>query len=259
METKPKERGKYKKHKTDSKITIKHYVNKKIKFHTDDDAIHSPLYVQVTVKRQTTFFKSKINTLDNDVEGLESWITSDDHFKLLLQREKENITTIANELIDLKGDAFLVTDVSIVYRKRVQSIVAKVNDYLTAVICTLYQTQYELNPSAFTEDLDARILEVHPLVLLNKWKDVPGMEDLKQQFSAPLWNFEYYYDFLRHEMNIGTYMYGSLEPTELDFRTGFFKEELLSLFSHVKEDIELLFRELKPIMELNSKYYLEFL
>ncbi|QHV98284.1 hypothetical protein [Spirosoma endbachense] len=95
---------KYKKHKFDKKVSVRFYLNKKLKAKSNDDKLLYPIYVQVTANSQTRHFKSLTNLYTSDAE-FEIFI--ENNKSLFLEEEriiKKTVQTIqtntAQDLID---------------------------------------------------------------------------------------------------------------------------------------------------------------
>jgi hypothetical protein len=92
-----KARGSYQKHKLEKKITVKHFLNKRIDFNKkmvqkggfsfDDDTPSYPIYVQVTFNRKTTMLRSATDEIcSGDEEFID--LMEDPDYSQLFKRER---------------------------------------------------------------------------------------------------------------------------------------------------------------------------
>lgn len=113
METTTTPKRKYQKHKTEGKITVKHYLDVKLKPSIHEGKEYYPVYVRVTAKAQAAQFKSTTNIIatQNDFDN-EVW---NDEAKKALQKEVENIIAIVKDLKPFERQNFRITELTELY------------------------------------------------------------------------------------------------------------------------------------------------
>ncbi len=128
METTEKPKRTYQKHKTEKKITVKHYLidNVKEDFDLEYPTIY-PIYVQVTYKRKNTKFRCKIPfsyldklppipVFENLSDFEEFYIKHyDNYFENALTRDLNFIYWIVKQQINKKGDDFDISELPEIY------------------------------------------------------------------------------------------------------------------------------------------------
>lgn len=244
MQKKASPRGTYKKHKEGSKITIKHYLNSKITIDLPDQLVHNPLYVQVIAKKRTIFFKSSIDTRLAPSDELSHWINVDDFGKKVISREAENIEKITQDLIAFDQDKFSINSVSQQY-KGLEDFGDVVKDRLTEILCAHYDLHFGKDHKETSYD---KYRGVHPLVLLNQWKEIPTIPPLLARFSTDIWDFDFYYGYFRNSAHRGQFVYASLIPNRLDYESGHLLEEMSRFYEGKSDTLKHVFSDLQIIM-----------
>ncbi len=126
------------------KITVKHYLNKKLGRERKDGKITYPIYVQITAQRRTTQIKSLLNLyftenefnqyLDNELKC----VTSDDEINKIslsvdfenLQIEKTSIRDILKYCIDYKNIKIGKIKISEVLQFYSKNIITEFSSYI---------------------------------------------------------------------------------------------------------------------------------
>jgi hypothetical protein len=244
MESKPKTRGKYKKHKEGYKISVRHYIHNKIKVNLAHERIHRPLYIQLIAKQSTINFKSRIETNYCSVEKLRIMIDEDVNFQKLLKRETDNIILMTQEAIVVDGDMFNVVSVPHIYNQ-MSDFGEVLRRKLADVIKAEYNNQVERDKEyKNSNDYD----RIHPAILFNKWQNIPEIVKVKELLKTDLWNFDFYYAQFLASGQQEDQLYPSLTPLMLDYENGWLKEEMLKFFSENQDIINDLFDDIETIM-----------
>lgn len=278
----------YKKHKTEKKITVKHYLipNYTTLHHTEYDEednlveevdiVHpvSPIYVQVTYNRKSTKFRSEIiecyvdtlpeiTTFEN-LESFEEFYSSeqDDLYKGLT-RDLNFIKWIVNQ--EIKSDPnFDISDLPEIYHSSKYELITFVEDWLKKELSDELWGKYPgekyaeinnsmtapiyLNSSAFSN------LEFY-------LPSHPNLVHLKQRYNSHIWFLSIYLEkCMNHtyfDMGIKEHdsvRYGLLQPikvTIFDYITNVFQKHFLNYLTDNQIETELI----AEIDKLFSKYF----
>lgn len=242
METNDKPKRKYAKHKEGYKVTVKHYIHDRVQVELANQEIHSPLYIQVIALQKSIFFKSKIDTMQASREDLLNWITYDEHGKKVIERERDNITKITQQLMVFPP--FSAANIANEY-KNLSEFSELLRLRLTEILCAQYDMQFgkDHQKSSFDE-----FQGIHPLVLLHQWRNVPAVASVNSRFSEHLWDFDFYYGHFRNSADRKVYVFALLEPNMYDFDGGYLEAEMKQFYSSEAEKLDMMFSDIKEIM-----------
>ncbi len=244
MEPKTTVRGKYKKHKEGYKVSVRHYIHSKITATLANGEVHRPLYVQLIAKQSTINFKSRIETQFCSVEELNRLIDEDTNFQRLLKREKENLIHMTKKDIEEDGEKFNVVGVPHLYNQ-LSDFGVILQRKLTQIICAVYGRQSE---TEYDASIFHRFYDVHPSILFNKWQNIPAISQIKDSFKSDLWNFDFYYKQFLNSAGESMGVRPSLIPLQLDYESGYLKEEMVTYFSDKQDIIIKAFDDIEAIM-----------
>lgn len=226
---------KYQKHKTEYKITVKHYLHKKIVY-TFEDADRYPVYIQLTYQRKTTVVKSKYNKSLTDAE-----------FKALtepmpdfLLEEVEQVKTII-ERVTHNGRIFETKRFSDEYN-RLNVLLTEVVDNnlkremaecLKALTLANYRTANpHLDESEFVEGdyspiADGLNWSKEAGFLLNVFLPlIPELSKVSARYSPEIWNFRQFYQKVQLKF--------SRHYTWFDYKSGRFISDLIATLKDKK-------------------------
>jgi|GEM_PF-5292330 len=248
METKEAPKRKYKKHKKDIKITLKHFINKRVKNINIYEKESCPLYVQITLKRKTTAYRSKLDISSNS----EEMYLIEQEYGMALKREIKNIKYFINEFNPIGNDNFSLSSVMVLYRTQ-KSLVSHVNSVLvreltTAINKNLSSFEGVLSSDNILEELDA-------LVLYDRFKELEDVKSIKSELGEQIFWLPYYYQVFCRNLQFRFYqrefVYHILEPTVLDYLEGGFREELEDFFTESKISVSQLLSSIDALLEKN--------
>lgn len=249
METQEAPRKKYKKHKKDIKITIKHYINERVKVLDSNGIERHPLYVQITVQRKTTSYRSKLEIYGNK----HSMYLIGDEYGRALEREIHNIKYFIEKFDPVNNPEFSLSQVMAMYRNE-PSLVDFVNKCL---IRELTVAIHKEQPT-FEGVLPSYVLlnEVPALVLYDKYQYLESVAEVKERYSTKIWWLSFYYQtfysVLHTRLDAKQYIYHLIEPTVTDYIEGDFKKELYDFFIDSKDSINQLVKSIDVLIE---KFY----
>jgi hypothetical protein len=127
------------------KITVKHYLNTKLKGHEENGVTHYPLYVQITYNRKNTNFASEYNqrlSQNIDLEELKTSIVAGN----ILKEEARVITDIIHFESTLRGDTFDLKDLKNKYEFYKKPLHSLLNNYLVPKVGKFMSMQTECKP-----------------------------------------------------------------------------------------------------------------
>ena len=223
---------KYKKHKTESKISVRHYLNTKVKGKKGNGTIYFPLYIQITHKGKVNYVKSFLNT--------ESTIENFDSFKRYrnqdLQEEIDFLTTRISTLSQELGENFTLKNLTgsneNIYTLIVRCLKSEIFD---AVMLSDKEAKDsiidEKTGLPLVEDSNSReyiekIAEVSPLRHAINWdenpeevlsgiirltKEIPKLLELKKDFLKDIHFFDLLFSSELHsnaEITLGSWQVG---------------------------------------------------
>ena len=283
----------YQKHKTEKKITVKHYVNmalgKKI---GDDEGKIYPIYVEITFNRKTARFRSQIPCTywnymndedDNEYEYCDYVLGVPDNnkaelkslsgdLKNVIEQDTYLITTIIEDQYNYNPETFNINYIPKIYHSeyynltffiewclrneiydRVKEIDKKVGRYFIQE-----RENFRTNKYAFSPEIQSiNHLEFYK-------KNYPEIDILRTEFSSKIWFLEIYAKTLKHpyynrlhnhfgrkyQNNFGIF---NLNPTILDFKSGYFQKVLLDTFQNERQEIEHIINDIEYLFQ--NKYY----
>jgi hypothetical protein len=271
----------YQKHKTEKKITVKHYLITNIK---NDDELGDPtypIYVQVTYKRKNTKFKSKVpctylselpvmpvfDSLSSYEEYYFENIKND--FDCALTRDLNFINWLVEQQISQRGEQFDISELPKLYHsesfelsKFIESSLKKEIQKTLCDITGFNESNKFIIFSRFPVSHNSSSL-INLEFYLHKY---PELISLKTEYSSHLWLYSMYEELgdssngvHRDPMFSITDQYDghviSFPPTIFDYLTNIFQKRLsdnfqdLKVVNHIISDINILF----------SKYYDEYI
>lgn len=264
----------YQKHKTEKKITVKHYLIPDI--HHDDELGYQTyrIYVQVTYKRKNTKFKSKIpfsyfeklpsipvfNSFSNYQEYYIDNIKNE--FECALTRDLNYIYWLVEQHINQRGEEFDISELPKIYHSNSfelsNFIEASLKKELLKTLCNITGSDESNSLSAY---LKFPMAYNSPSLFnlefyLNKY---PELVILKTKYSSHIWIFKLYEELgdssnglFREAMFSIIEQSGyviSFPPTIFDYLTNIFQKRLLDNFQDLKvvnpliSDLNILFLE----------------
>lgn len=284
METTEKPKRTYQKHKTEKKITVKHYVNTDFKQSENElGYILYPVYVQVTYKRKNTKFKSKIpntyltqlpftpilGSIDSFSEYYIKNTNSD--FERALIRDLNFINWIVEQLISKKGDNFKISELPHIYHDKYLELSnfteSSLKKEIQKALCEI-TGQNNLNKfltyTAFPISHSSSAL-INFEFYLYKY---PELIKLKTKYSSHVWLLNMYEELGDSSNGIHRNpMFGyvdeydggviSFQPTIFDYLTHLFQKGLSDGFqnqtivNHIISDIDELFLEYYNTIDFN--------
>ena len=180
METTPR---KYQKHKTEVKITVKHFLNTELKPDVDKltGELLYPLYVRVSVNRQLTKFKSRLSYC-LPVEGLEQFLDSSPVSEYVENERLIIEQTISNERPEHK-DIFKLKNWSDRYKGGLDSISETISSLISNDIDHLVRHLYHWT--------DAELKQLHSLTIPEMLvfllrREVPEAYSIQEQYGVLL-------------------------------------------------------------------------
>lgn len=278
----------YQKHKTEKKITVKHFVNTNVTItgmHKDEKT--NPIYVEVIYNRQTTRFKSHIRPSKVFLEDDRFWDYTNfnipisefpddliDHVNFLreclevaIKREEITIRRIINEQVIIKSDKFNLHNFSKIYHSKYYTLSSFVKIALQSEIQQSIQKIIPIEITSFDASIFVDI-NYSPLEHLEFFKRVNPI--LGKQLSSPkldypsdIWLFDMFLSMMNNvyrEYSYGDYkvynVYGeyNLMPTIYDYQEGYF-EEMFLMYIDRSINLETIKNILKDVQRLFDKYY----
>ena len=209
----------YQKHKTEKKITIKHYVNTDVKVDNDSGFTMYALYVQVTYNRKNTKFRSNIpyslseniphpipifdnileyknfylGIVDNIVNNFEN--DFDSSFEGALIREANFINWLINQQIRNRPDEFTISEISTIYHLEAYQLVDFIEDSLKKEIqSTLFKiTEYYTLNEIFKDSKFPIFNHISALDNLEFYiSQYPQLASLKKKYPSHIWLLDIY-------------------------------------------------------------------
>lgn len=280
----------YQKYKTEYKLSIKHYTNSNIKEVDIKGCVVYPIYVEVTFRRKTTRFRSKLLSSSIEIQKSEKeivgWSTPDYDesigvsssdiraFEFAIEKDYNLIESIVNYQRSIKEETFSIVDLPRLYHTKYHKLSFFVD------WCLKQEIQASLCEINEIDDLGLENTRNHrnslfPIVdetsslnnleyYLIKYTDLIS---LKQKYNSNTWILDFYLGILvRHDLPNTYWVMGiqnyyadfDVEITILDFKERLFQTIFLNCFQHeqfakdVLADIEILF--IKYINEFNEKF-----
>lgn len=249
----------YQKHKTEKKISVKHYVIRDI--HHDYDLGYQTyrIYVQVTYKRKNTKFKSKIPfsyleklpsvPVFNSFSNYEEYYIDNikNNFECALTRDLNFIYWIVEQYINQRGEGFDISELPKIYHSNSFELSNFIESFLRKELLKALCSITGLDePDGMSAYLKFPMSYNSPALFnlefyLNKY---PELIILKTKYSSNIWIFRMYEelgdsgnDFFRDAMFCIIEQSGyviSFPPTVFDYLTNVFQKRLLDSFPDLK-------------------------
>lgn len=289
METTEKPKRTYQKHKTEKKITVKHYVIKDVE-RNENGYYEFPIYVQVTYNRKNTKFRSKIPyTVNDDIPSLipvfdnfrsfeEFYMTNvennaehdfDKSLENALIRETNFIIWLTNQQIKISQNGFEIADISEVYHSKQSDLTNFIE------LCLKREIQSTLFEIAFPEVSEYFHLGYAEFPIYDNTSALNNLEfymlqypqiiSLKKKYSSQIWFLDIFLE--QSQFSFGgkfkpifsiqdpyDFVTMPLTPTIYDYLTNTFQRCFYSTF----EDKQLTRDIISDIDKLFAKYSSEF-
>lgn len=116
---KPEKRT-YQKHKTEKKVSIVHFINHQLKPKKNTNDIY-PIYLRITVKRQTTNIKSLLDCLNLTISEFEHR-SEDSIINDIINEEINLIQRYVNESSIAEKEDFKIREISLIHNLFIESV-----------------------------------------------------------------------------------------------------------------------------------------
>ena len=232
METTEKPKRTYQKHKTEKKISVKHYVNMALGKSLDGDETYKvyPVYVEVTFNRKTARFKSKIprtywisitdSEKEEDEEYCDYVLSPPDNnnkaelkslsgsLKEVVEQDTTLITTIVEDLFQFNPETFNINYVPKIYHSEFYNLIFFVEWCLRdKVYKKVMKLERDNNSDRFTTkringfwetiySFSNRVSSISHLEFYKK--HYPELEELRHDFCSQIWFLDIYINTLKH-------------------------------------------------------------
>ena len=259
----------YQKHKTEKKITVKHYFQKTVKGKDQLNELAYPVYMQVIYMRKTTTIKSRIKSFPRWIVNSRPEIL--DKFKQETQRDEKLIKYLIEQSLSGDSEQYDFKNLHTYYH----------NNFWDMSYFIDYCLNAEIESFAFDlyadKNIDGEPFPVKtvskPLINLEYFSfKFPKIKELRNIYKSQIWYFDLVLEELVHKVElIGDYTPSSaygimqyyeednerlsiLNPTIHDFTTGYFQDCLLRYFKNSQEAIDIV----NDMNELFDKYGKDF-
>ena len=263
----------YQKHKTEKKITVKHYLNTSIKEYDEiGDKIY-PVYVQVTYKRKNTKFKSKIpyclydtplsTVIFDNFNSYEEYYDSatESNFENALTRDLNLIKWLVNVHVEANPENFDISELPKIYHQKSYELTHFVDWCLKREIqnalCEIKGLNEEPNINIFLKAYLSRIdLDSPALINLEYFSiEYPELNNIKKKYNSQIWFFSIHVKF----QNTSTFCvvdYSdrhiiSFKPTIFDYLTNTFQKDFINSHKNNQFSKDII----SDLDKLFSKYY----
>ena len=258
----------YQKHKTEYKITVKHYLNKNVMEHDSRGERVYPVYVQVTHKSKNSRFRSRINPLWHFlVDRFNTDINSDD-FKQIVERDTALIVSLINEyskfndLHSKKNERnYDVNDLPKFYHNYFCDLAGFV-DY--CLVEELHDIIYDVDEGSIFP-----LFPVKPLIYFEHFvKQYPQLNIVKQKYDSNIWVLDIYLYQMRYqqvansepdhkeEYNLYAFFWN---PILQDFKDGYAQKYLLQFFKNSQSIKDIITDIEKLILKYSDNYFANYL
>lgn len=289
METTEKPKRTYQKHKTEKKITIKHYVNSDVKVDDSSDYTMYPVYVQVTYNRKNTKFRSNIPyslsknisyqiPIFDRISGYYDYYTKscenninndfDSSFQNALIRETNFINWLINQQILNRPNTFDISQISTVYHLEVYRLVDFFETCLKKEIqSSLFEIAKHYIPNEMFKNFEFPIFHHIPALSNLEFyiSQYPQLVNLKEKYSSHIWLLDFYLS--EPELSNGNTLEPvfsitnphddsviSLTPTIYDYVTGIFQPRFLEIFENKQFAYDIIY-DMNTLFEKYMKPY----
>lgn len=189
----------YQKHKTEKKISVKHYVNPDVKvFHKLGHSMY-PVYVQVIYNKNNTKFRSKIPAIRHSESNFDIYTgkIAGGILDSEIEQDKKLITWLVQQKAEINFETFNISALPKIYHSQFyelsyfvewclkEEISEKLDDINKSIVSQNF-TNFHIfeKTSAFTN------LEFYA-------KKYPQLYDLKEKYSSQIWFFNIYIESIR--------------------------------------------------------------
>lgn len=248
----------YQKHKTEKKITVKHYLNETInEFSKTGDKV-IPVYVQVTYQGKNTRFRSRIKPIPSYLLRL----NTDGRFDIstfVEERERDAalITFLVKEFSNLNArygdDRYDINDLASMYHNEINDLSCFIDNCLNS----------EIQDIVLGNNDNYCIHGVKPLISIEYFKTFyPNLKSIQERYNSNIWLFDSYLNQItncelvefgkEHDIKraSGIVIGGLWNPTVQDFKDNYAQKQLLKYFrkSQSIKDV------IRDIQKLFDKY-----
>lgn len=263
----------YQKHKTEKKITVKHYLNTSIKEYDEiGDKIY-PIYVQVTYNRKNTKFKSKIPYCPHDTlfstvifdnfNSYEEYFksTTESDFEKNLTRDLNLIKWLTNVYVNANPNNFDISELPKIYQQKSYELNNFVDWCLKREIqnalCEIKGLNKEQNINPHLKGYLTRMDFGSPALFNLEYFSIeyPELNNLKLKYNSRIWFFSIHLG-LQNTSIFSVIDYSdrhliSFSPTIFDYLTNTFQQDFIN--SH--KDEQFAKDIISDLGKLFSKYY----
>ena len=252
----------YQKHKTEKKITVKHYLSKS--YFDDNEIENYTVYVQVTYNRKNTKFRSKIPyslveipssiPIFNDYKSYEECYMANfennveqdfrKSFENALIRETNFINWLIDYQIKMRPDEFVISEISEIYHRKDHQLTNFIESSLKREIqATLSEIMYPDDISGFSSYFNyPTYCNTSALNNLEFYiSEIPQLASLKEKYSSRIWFLDIYLEqpeYSRGEkfnpifsmQDPYDFTIISFVPTIYDYLTNTFQRSFYSIF-----------------------------
>lgn len=268
----------YQKHKTDKKITVKHYLNTHIgEYNSEGEVIH-PIYVQVTYNTKNTKFKSLMPNLFLTERDYNQYLKDHNSYMCTgIERDKDIITWLVRQRVDIEPDTYNIGDLPKRYHSRVYELSFFVEWALKEEIrSSLYDTatcDRQLKELPLRDPIRRSALEISNTFYIYEERSAhsnlefylmqyPHLGDLKKKYRSHVWFIGIYIDLMCKYIPLKksslsakrTSLYNReyiLPPNIEDFKYDIFQSSLRKVFNNISDINDLI----HDCGRLWTKYY----
>lgn len=230
---------KYNKKITEGKITVKHYLHKNKQ--EDNNGNTYSIYVQLTVKRQVTNFKSKIEPF-NLIEENEWKIRNYGLFKSCVERDKGLIQYIVTKLKPFDNDEFDIKSVVKIYNFEEINLEHSFDNFL----------MWEISEFYCERKLPT---DVKPISYLGFYSEDKTLTKKASKYKSKIWYLEVIISQVRNVHPNISNQFILLEPTIYDFISGYFINNIIENKTLNVEDSKKLLEEMTTLYNIYQKDY----
>ena len=244
----------YQKHKTEKKITVKHYLNTSIKEYDEIGNKIYPVYVQVTYKRKNTKFKSKIpyclydtalsTVIFDNSNSYEKYFNStiDSDFEKALTRDLNLIKWLVNVYVEANPDNFDISELPKIYHQKSYELTYFVDWCLKREIqdalCEIKEFNKNQNINIFLKANLPRIDLDTPAFFNLEYLSIeyPELNYIKKIYNSKIWFFSI------HLRLHSTFMFSVTDysdrheiffpPTIFDYLTNTFQKDFIDSYNN---------------------------
>ena len=248
----------YQKHKTEKKITVKHYINDTITELDKYGEIVHPIYFQVIFDKKNTKIRSRIFSLHESTKNMSAWGS---HFQQAIDRDIVFIKYLITKYIDNDFERFSFKDLPQLYHCKLFELSAYIDHCLNNEIS--YTIRRDEENGFFTPD--SKPLIWYQFVL----DKLPEVSIVKDNFSSQIWYFDLLLFQMRRRDIFGKgynpfkedrqNSFRFLNPTLLDFTEGYFQKTFKDFFGENQMINDLINDINKLVTRYSSDFFTEFI